>query len=154
MGGLRAWRLGNTIEALAFLPIAFAGVGDQLLVACSAAVIGIGHGAARVLSPTEIAAVADEDSARTGHAREGLYFAAATFVEKCAVGGAVFGVGLALQVSGFVAGQIPEEATITVLRALSSVFPALLLATSCALLSTRIAPVRVARLEATEASPS
>jgi len=72
--------LQRSIEALGFVPLAWIGPGDQAVVVLAASCIGIGHGAGRVLSMSSLAEAADEDAARTGEAKEGLYFAASTFV--------------------------------------------------------------------------
>ena len=123
---------------MGFVPLAWIGPGDQAVVAMVAACIGIGHGAGRVFSMSMLAGAADEDTARSVEAKEGVYFATSTFIEKGASGLAAFAVGLSLQGSGFEAGAAAQpDATLGVLRVLASFVPARLLGLSCALLWTR-----------------
>ena len=138
-GVKRAWCLGNAIEALAFVPLVRIEAGDLRFVIVMAAMIGCGHGASRILSMTALATAADRNTRTSGEAMEGMIFAASTFVEKCAVGCAALAVGFALQLSGLETGPdgvaAGGEATALVLRALASVFPAVLLTLSCLVLA-------------------
>ncbi len=143
LGEYRAWQRGNALQALGFLPLFFAGAGDELLVVAAAALIGIGHGAGRVLAMTALAVAADDDALQTGEAKEGLFYATATFVEKCAAGLAAFAVGAALHAAGFEAGSAATPATVGVLRVTASLVPALLITFSCALLGGAFAGRRI-----------
>lgn len=135
---MRAWRVGFLIAGCGFLMVASAGAGDQPWLAFCAALIGIGHGASRVYAMSALARIADEDERRTGQAKTGMFFAASAFTEKCAVALASFVVGVALQASGFVAGDEPGFETRLVLRGASSVVPAVLMAATWLMLGSSL----------------
>jgi sugar (glycoside-pentoside-hexuronide) transporter len=93
-----------------------------------AAIGGIGYAAADMIPWSMLGEVVDEDELRSGHRREGLYFGLFTFLRK--LGGATaVALGLfVLELSGYVANQPQSQATLTAIRVLTAVVPALFVA--------------------------
>jgi len=72
--------------------------------------------------------VVDEDELRSGERREGLYFGLFTFLRKLGGASAVAIALFVLDLSGYVANQPQSQATITTIRVLTAVVPAVFVA--------------------------
>ena len=77
--------------------------------------------------------VVEYDEVRSGQRREGSYYAFASFFQKLATGAALWGMGQALAMTGYItplsSGPLPvqPEATVTAIRVFTGPVPALLL---------------------------
>jgi sugar (glycoside-pentoside-hexuronide) transporter len=93
-----------------------------------AAIGGIGYAAADMIPWSMLGEVVDEDELRSGHRREGLYFGLFTFLRKLG-GAAAVALGLfVLELSGYVANQPQSPGTLTTIRVLTAVVPAVFVA--------------------------
>ncbi|WP_019646610.1 MFS transporter [Novispirillum itersonii] len=101
----RLWAASLAFTAAAFLPVAFLGTGDGLLFIAFCLLTGIGLGADLCLPAAMLADVTDEQTARTGDSRAGLYVALWSLTGKLAL---ALAVGLAfplLDLAGFMPGS-------------------------------------------------
>jgi GPH family glycoside/pentoside/hexuronide:cation symporter len=95
----------------------------RLAILVGASIAGVGYAAADMIPWSMLGEVVDEDELLTGERREGLYYGFFTFLRK--LGGAG-GVALALwvlELSGYVAGQPQDEATLWTIRVLTAGAP-------------------------------
>ena len=89
-----------------------------------ASIGGIGYAAADMIPWSMLGEVVDEDELRSGHRREGIYFGLFTFLRKLG-GAAAVALGLfVLELSGYVANQPQGQGTLTAIRVLTAVVPA------------------------------
>jgi GPH family glycoside/pentoside/hexuronide:cation symporter len=95
---------------------------------------GFAYGCTIALAPSMMADVIDLDELRTGRRREGAYFGIWSFIDKSALGVAVF-VGMqALDLAGYVPNQEQVPRVIWTLKTLYFILPACCFAASCYLL--------------------
>jgi GPH family glycoside/pentoside/hexuronide:cation symporter len=87
---------GVSYTLLALMP-----VDDFRVIGVLLATAGFCTGCLGPIGPSFFASLVDEDAARTGERREGVYFAAKEFVEKASGAAVVLVVGVLLQVVGF-----------------------------------------------------
>jgi Na+/melibiose symporter-like transporter len=99
------WLCAMGASAFGFGLLLFLGEGRVGLMLAASIVAGSASGCAPVLGQALKADVIDRDELDTGERKEGAYFAAWMLVEKIASGLVVGAVGIALDLSGFVAGQ-------------------------------------------------
>ncbi len=93
-----------------------------------AALAGIGVGAAHVIPWAMIPDCIDAGELQTGQRREGAYYGVLTFVEKVGSALALGGVGLVLQLCGYVgAAEHQSSLSIWAIRILMSIGPAIFL---------------------------
>jgi GPH family glycoside/pentoside/hexuronide:cation symporter len=101
--------------------------GGTLHVMAAAVFAGLGYGAANAVPWAIIADVIEADELKTGQRREGIYFGYLVLLRKLTATGSVLLVGLLLELSGFIEGDLaavqPESALLS-LRILVSVVPA------------------------------
>jgi len=116
--GAASW-VGSQIFLLAATPD-----WPRLWIYVGAAIGGVGYAAADMIPWSMLGEVVDEDELRTGERRDGLYFGLFTFLRK--LGGATaVALGLwILELSGFVANQAQSQTTLTTIRVLTAVVPA------------------------------
>jgi Na+/melibiose symporter-like transporter len=116
--GAVSW-VGSQIFLLAATP-----EWPALWIYVGAAIGGVGYAAADMIPWSMLGEVVDEDELRCGERREGLYFGLFTFLRK--LGGAIaVAIGLfVLDLSGFVANQEQSQTTLTTIRVLTAVVPA------------------------------
>lgn len=101
----RLWSVSLVLTALAFLPVAFLGSGDGPLFIAFCLLTGVGLGADLCLPAAMLADVTDEQTARTGDSRAGLYVALWSLTGKLAL---ALAVGLSfplLELAGFRPGS-------------------------------------------------
>lgn len=101
----RLWAASLAFTALAFLPVVFLGPGDGLLFIVFCLLTGCGLGADLCLPAAMLADVTDEQTARTGDSRAGLYVALWSLTGKLAL---ALAVGLSfplLELAGFQPGS-------------------------------------------------
>jgi sugar (glycoside-pentoside-hexuronide) transporter len=138
VGSLPLWlRISHYVDKRTiFLLGAASWVGSQLFLLAAtpewpplwiyvgAAIGGVGYAAADMIPWSMLGEVVDEDELRCGERREGLYFGLFTFLRK--LGGAIaVAVGLnVLDFSGFVANEPQSQPTLTTIRVLTAVVPA------------------------------
>ncbi len=98
-----------------------------------AVLAGVGVSTAYLVPWAMLPDVVDLDELHTGRRREGMYYGFVVLLQKFALAGALFGIGIALDWAGFVppVGQNPvlvqPEAVLQVLRFLIAPVPAVLL---------------------------
>jgi len=78
-----------------------------------AALSGLGIATAYVVPWAMVPDVVEYDQAQTGHRREGSYYAFASFFQKLATGAALWGMGQALAMTGYLtpdaSGTLPVQ---------------------------------------------
>jgi GPH family glycoside/pentoside/hexuronide:cation symporter len=101
----RAFILGSLSWILVLLAI-YALRADQLLWAyVLAALSGSGIATAYVLPWAMVPDVVEHDQLQSGQRREGSYYAFASFFQKLATGAALWGMGMALSLTGYITPQ-------------------------------------------------
>jgi GPH family glycoside/pentoside/hexuronide:cation symporter len=101
-----------------------------VLLACA----GFFSGCAGPNAPTLLAAVIDEDASRTGERKEGVYFAAWNFVQKCSGALVVLLLGASLQLAGFEPNVAQGPSADLAIRLCLSALPASMFALGAVLL--------------------
>jgi GPH family glycoside/pentoside/hexuronide:cation symporter len=99
-----------------------------------AVLAGLGAGGTIALAPSMMADVIDLDELQTGRRREGAYFGVWSFIDKAAVGIAVFIGMYSLDVMGYVPNEDQPLRVFWTLKVLYSVLPAICFAACCYLL--------------------
>jgi len=129
----RAFMLGSLTWVVVLLGIS-AIRADQLgLAYLLAALAGFGIATAYVVPWSMVPDVVEYDEVRSGQRREGSYYAFASFFQKLATGAALWGMGQALALTGYITPQpsapLPAqpEAAITAIRVFTGPIPAVLL---------------------------
>ena len=129
----RAFMLGSLTWVVVLLGIS-AIRADQLgLAYLLAALAGFGIATAYVVPWSMVPDVVEYDEVRSGQRREGSYYAFASFFQKLATGLALWGMGQALALTGYItpspSGPLPvqPEAAVTAIRVFTGPIPALLL---------------------------
>lgn len=126
-GKREVWIGARGIQAVLFAALFLApSLGIPLLLVLTA-LIGALEGADGILSRSMGADVIDFDEAQTGERKEGTYYAAWNFTTKLAVGAAVLGVGLSLEMAGFRAGAQQADSSLLAMRLLVSAVPCTLI---------------------------
>jgi GPH family glycoside/pentoside/hexuronide:cation symporter len=111
------------LVGLALVP---AGIGAPALVV--AALCGPGVAAAHVLPWAMLPDVVEADRQATGQERAGAFYGAMTFLEKSATAVALWGLGVALQLGGYVEGaDVQTEAAVRVVLVAIGPVPAAVL---------------------------
>jgi GPH family glycoside/pentoside/hexuronide:cation symporter len=95
---------------------------------------GFAYGCTMAMAPSMMADVIDMDELQTGKRREGAYFGIWSFIDKSALGVAVF-VGMqALDLAGYEPNVDQTTRVIWTIKTLYFILPAVCFATSCYLL--------------------
>ncbi|MEM7218694.1 MAG: MFS transporter [Pseudomonadota bacterium] len=123
VGKREAWMASIAIKAALLALVWLAGPGDFWLMLLVSSAVGLMNGCGFIIGPSLKADVVDWDEARTGERKEGAYFAAWNFVQKAAGGAAVWVVGLALGLTGFVPNAQQGDAALLAIIGLASVLP-------------------------------
>jgi GPH family glycoside/pentoside/hexuronide:cation symporter len=122
------------LVGLALIPT---GTGSPALVV--AALVGPGVAAAHVLPWSMLPDVIEADAAQTGQDRAGAFYGVMTFLEKSATAVALWGLGMGLQLAGYVEGAATQdEAARTAIRVMIGPMPAVVLL--CAAVAAMVAP--------------
>ena len=129
----RAFILGSLSWVIVLLGIS-AIRADQLgLAYLLAALAGFGIATAYVVPWSMVPDIVEYDEVRSGQRREGSYYAFASFFQKLATGAALWGMGQALALTGYLtplpSGPLPvqPEAAVTAIRVFMGPIPAVLL---------------------------
>jgi sugar (glycoside-pentoside-hexuronide) transporter len=93
-----------------------------------AAIGGVGYAAADMIPWSMLGEVVDEDELRSGERREGLYFGLFTFLRKLGGASAVALALLVLDLAGYAKDQVQSQTTLTTIRVLTAVVPAVFVA--------------------------
>lgn len=129
----RAFILGSAAWVVVLLAIAALPADQVALAYVLAALAGFGIATAYVVPWAMVPDVVEYDQVRSGQRREGSYYAFASFFQKLATGAALWGMGQALALTGYltpVAGSpfpVQPAAAVTVIRIFTGPIPALLL---------------------------
>jgi GPH family glycoside/pentoside/hexuronide:cation symporter len=123
-GSRRTWTFALLGGALAYVPVFWLQADAFLWAAAALAFAGFFMGCGGPVGPALLAAAVDEDADRSGQRKEGVYFAAWTFVDKCGSALVVLTLGFSLQLAGFEPNVEQQPAADLVLRACVSLLPA------------------------------
>lgn len=126
LGKHRTWMLAMSVAALAFLPAAFLGPGDEIIYGVVVTLTGLCLGADFFLPPAIAADVVDQDRLYTGADRAGLFFAMLSMLYKLswAVAGAAGLYALGLADFSRAAGAGNPSGALVTLAALYALVPA------------------------------
>ena len=122
-GKRNLWVFSMAMMTIAFAGLAFVRAGDVWLLCTLGVIAGVGGGCGQVVGPSIQADVIDYDERATGERKEGIYFAAWSFVRKSAFGIATMLVGLLLGAIGFEPNVEQSDATKLGLRTLFGIVP-------------------------------
>jgi GPH family glycoside/pentoside/hexuronide:cation symporter len=130
----RAFIFGSLAWIAVLLGIAAVQPDQVSLAYLLAALAGFGIATAYVVPWSMVADIIEYDQVKTGQRREGSYYAFASFFQKLATGAAIWGMGQALAITGYITPapgvalpQQPDEA-VTAIRLFMSLVPVVLLA--------------------------
>jgi len=129
----RAFMLGSFSWVIVLLGISAIRSDQVGLAYLLAALAGFGIATAYVVPWSMIPDVVEYDELRSGQRREGSYYAFASFFQKLATGAAIWGMGQALAMTGYItpdpSGPLPvqPEAVVHAIRIFAGPIPAVLL---------------------------
>jgi len=129
----RAFMIGSITWVAVLLGISAIRADQIGLAYVLAALAGFGIATAYVVPWSMVPDVVEYDEIRTGQRREGSYYAFASFFQKLATGLALWGMGQALALTGYLtpalSGPLPvqPEAAISAIRVFTGPIPAVLL---------------------------
>jgi GPH family glycoside/pentoside/hexuronide:cation symporter len=123
-GPRRTWSFALLGGALAYVPLFWLQADAFVWAAVALAFAGFFMGCGGPVAPALLAEAVDDDADRSGQRKEGVYFAAWNFVDKCGSALVVLTLGLSLQLSGFEPNVAQQPAADLVLRACVSLLPA------------------------------
>jgi len=117
----RAFILG-TVSWIVILLAIFSLHSDQLILAyILAALSGSGIATAYVIPWAMVPDVVEYDQVRSGQRREGSYYAFASFFQKLATGAALWGMGMALAMTGYITPKITGPLPVQPERAINAI---------------------------------
>ncbi|MCK6554527.1 MFS transporter [Candidatus Binatia bacterium] len=123
-GKNRTWTAGMLLATAVYATSFYYHEGTWLLWIFLAAVIGAANGCTATLGPSLSADVIDSDELETGRRREGAFMGIWSFMDKAAIGIAIF-IGMqALDLMGYVPNQDQSEAVIFGIKFLYCLLPA------------------------------
>jgi GPH family glycoside/pentoside/hexuronide:cation symporter len=129
----RAFMLGSLTWVIVLLGISAIRADQVGLAYLLAALAGFGIATAYVVPWSMVPDVVEYDQLRSGQRREGSYYAFASFFQKLATGLALWGMGQALALTGYItpppSGPLPvqPEAAVNAIRIFTGPIPAVLL---------------------------
>ena len=129
----RAFILGSCAWVVVLLGIAALPADQVALAYVLAALAGFGIATAYVVPWSMVPDVVEYDQVRSGQRREGSYYAFASFFQKLATGAALWGMGQALALTGYLTpvtgAPLPVQpaAAVTAIRIFTGPIPAVLL---------------------------
>ena len=129
----RAFMLGSLSWVIVLLGISAIRADQIGLAYLLAALAGFGIATAYVVPWAMVPDVVEYDEVRSGQRREGSYYAFASFFQKLATGLALWGMGQALALTGYItplpSGPLPvqPQAAVTAIRVFAGPIPAVLL---------------------------
>ena len=121
------WFVAMLFSAGAYVGKFFAGPGELIYLLTVTMATGIGTGISTVVGPSVQADVVDCDEFETGERKEGSYFAIWNFMRKAAAGIVAAITGILLQWAGFEPNVEQTEGTLTTIRVLYTVLPAVMI---------------------------
>lgn len=127
IGKKNAYIAGLGYLAAVLLAAIFLPPGRPGLVYLLAVAAGVGISAAHVIPYSIIPDAVEYDELHSGRNREGVYFGLVTFLQQLASSGALFLVGLTLELSGYVPNAVQSARALWGIRLLLGAAPALLL---------------------------
>ena len=134
IGKKEAWTRALMFSSVVFALHLYYHEGTWLAWIILGSLAGFGYGCTVSLAPSMMADVIDLDELQTGRRREGAYFGIWSFIDKGAVGIAVFIGMYSLDLMGYVPNQEQTPRVYWTLKSLFSVLPAVCFAASCYLL--------------------
>jgi GPH family glycoside/pentoside/hexuronide:cation symporter len=134
IGKKETWSRALILASVAFALGTYIHDGTWLLWVLMAVFAGFGYGCTMALAPSMMADVIDLDELETGRRREGAYFGIWSFIDKSALGLAVFVGMYAIDLMGYVPNQEQSFRVIWTLKTLYFILPAVCFATACYLL--------------------
>jgi GPH family glycoside/pentoside/hexuronide:cation symporter len=129
----RAFILGSLTWVVVLLGISAIQADQVGLAYLLAALAGFGIATAYVVPWSMVPDVVEYDEVHSGQRREGSYYAFASFFQKLATGLALWGMGQALAITGYItphtSGPLPvqPEAAVNIIRIFTGPIPAVLL---------------------------
>ena len=129
----RAFILGTASWIVVLLGISFLGPDQVALAYLLAALAGSGIATAYVIPWSMVPDIIEYDEVQTGQRREGSYYAFASFFQKLATGAAIWSMGQALALTGYMtptSGEplpVQPEAAVQAIRLFMGPVPVLLL---------------------------
>jgi glycoside/pentoside/hexuronide:cation symporter, GPH family len=133
MGKTQAYIVGMAWLTAVMLSLAFLPSTAGKIVYFLAALAGLGIAAAHVIPWSIIPDVVDDDELRTGFRREGTFYGYMVFFQKVGTAIILALIPWILSLTGYVANQPQNTATITAIRAMMGLLPTLLLSISMVL---------------------
>jgi GPH family glycoside/pentoside/hexuronide:cation symporter len=123
-GPRRTWTFALLGGALAYVPLFWIQADAFLWAAAALAFAGFFMGCGGPVAPALLAGAVDDDADRSGQRKEGVYFAAWNFVDKCGSALVVLTLGFSLQLAGFEPNVAQQPTADLVLRGCVSLLPA------------------------------
>jgi GPH family glycoside/pentoside/hexuronide:cation symporter len=117
----RAFIIGSVTWTALLLAISFVQPTQVPLAYLLAALAGFGIATAYVVPWSMVPDVVEYDQLRTGQRREGSYYAFASFFQKLATGMALWGLGLALAMTGYITPQPTQPPPVQPQEALNAI---------------------------------
>jgi len=134
IGKKEAWSRALLFSSIIFVFSVYYHQGTWVAWIILALLAGLGYGGTIALAPSMMADVIDLDELQTGRRREGAYFGIWSFIDKAAVGIAVFVGMYSLDIMGYVPNQDQTLRVFWTLKVLYSILPAICFAGCCYLL--------------------
>ena len=134
IGKKEAWTRALILGSVTFSLSIYLHEGTWLAWMVMAVFAGCANGCTMAMAPSMMADVIDMDELETGRRREGAYFGIWSFIDKSALGVAVFVGMYALDLTGYVPNQRQDPQVLWTLRVLYCVLPAVCFATGAYLL--------------------
>lgn len=128
---MKTWRLALLVVAIALIPLFF----TQTLLASTLAlvVLGFGYGGVTVTMDIVAARILDEDKARYGIQREGMFSSLTGILNKTSGLFAAIGFFMVSRLYGYKSGEIPGPQPADAARFLISIFPFIIMVVCCLL---------------------
>jgi GPH family glycoside/pentoside/hexuronide:cation symporter len=134
IGKRDAWSRALLLSSVIFALSTYYHQGTWLVWIILAVLAGFAYGCTVALAPSMMADVIDLDELQTGRRREGAYFGVWSFIDKAAVGIAVFIGMYSLDLMGYTPNQEQPLRIFWTLKVLYSILPAICFAACCYLL--------------------
>ena len=134
IGKKETWSRALIFSSVIFVFSTYYHEGTWIVWLVLAVLAGWGYGGTIALAPSMMADVIDLDELQTGRRREGAYFGVWSFIDKAAVGIAVFIGMYSLDVMGYVPNEDQSLRVFWTLKTLYSILPAICFAVCCYLL--------------------
>ncbi len=134
IGKKKTWSRALILGSVVFALGTYIHEGTWLAWLLMAVFAGFAYGCTIAMAPSMMADVIDLDELQTGRRREGAYFGIWSFIDKSALGLAVFVGMYALDLAGYVPNVDQTPRVIWTIKTLYFIMPAICFATACYLL--------------------